>query len=361
MAIYKLLKSVAVFGVLALALMSASTVLAAPGYDNFANAMQISALPFSIGENSPDATNEVGEPTPNCFSSGSLNQTLWYRYTANTSQSLTASISVSGWGGVGFGVWAGDNLTSLTQVACAVDYPGSPSQAIFHVDAGKTYYFQVGTVSNSGTGFNFGLNVTPPPLAYFYANPFDPSTFDTVQFYDYSYDPLYQGFKSWAWDFGDGSNATGQSPAHRYASDGDYTVTLAVTTNDGRTASTSQTISVRTHDVSIIKFTVPNAAGPGQTRHATVEIKNNTNYGETVRVEFYKSVVGGYQLVGTLQQSVPVRSSNNTVSFDFSYTFTTEDAVLGKVTFKAVVSLVNARDALPADNQVIALPTKVNK
>jgi PKD repeat protein len=185
--------------------------------------------------------------------------------------------------------------------------------------------------------------------------------FDTVYFYNYSYDPAGQGFKSWAWTFGDGSTSTDVYPTHRYAVDGDYKVTLAVTTIDGRTGSASQTVFVRTHDVSIIKFTVPNAASPGQTRHAVVEIKNNTAYGETVRVDFYKSVAGGYQLIGSLQQSVPARPSNNTVSFDFSYTFTTDDAVLGKVTFRAVATIVNARDALPADNQIIALPTKVNK
>jgi hypothetical protein len=34
---------------------------------------------------------------------------------------------------------------------------------------------------------------------------------------------------------------------------------------------------------------------------------------------------------------------------------------MGKVTFRAVANLVDARDALPADNQAIASPTKVNK
>jgi hypothetical protein len=43
-----------------------------------------------------------------------------------------------------------------------------------------------------------------------------------------------------------------------------------------------------------------------------------------------------------------------------SYTFTSDDAALGKVTFEAVATIVNARDALPADNTATALPTKVN-
>jgi hypothetical protein len=51
---------------------------------------------------------------------------------------------------------------------------------------------------------------------------------------------------------------------------------------------------------------------------------------------------------------------SRTTSFDFSYTFTADDAVAGKVTFKVVATIVGARDAAPADNEAIALPTKVN-
>jgi hypothetical protein len=55
-----------------------------------------------------------------------------------------------------------------------------------------------------------------------------------------------------------------------------------------------------------------------------------------------------------------VRSGGRTTDFKFSYTFTSTDASLGKVTFKAVASLIGARDALPADNEAVALPTKVS-
>ena len=67
------------------------------------------------------------------------------------------------------------------------------------------------------------------------------------------------------------------------------------------------------------------------------------------------------QLVGSLTQVVPVRASNRTTDFSFSYTFADADAQIGKVTFKAVANLLGARDALPADNQAVALPTKVNR
>jgi hypothetical protein len=88
---------------------------------------------------------------------------------------------------------------------------------------------------------------------------------------------------------------------------------------------------------------------------------NSKRYVETVQVQLYKSVPGGYEWVGTLNQVVPKRPANRTTDFSFSYTFTAGDAQVGKVTFRAVASLVDARDALPADNEAISLPTKVTR
>ena len=234
---------------------------------------------------------------------------------------------------------------------------------MFHVDAGTTYYFQVGKLTSwdSEGSVQFRLEATPQPVADFWPSPYDPSTFDDVTFNNYSWDPANVGISSILWDFGDGTTATDPwSPNHRYAKDGDYTVTLTVNTPDGRTASTSRTVQVRTHDVAITKFTAPQSASAGQTRQLVVGI-NSKRYVEEVVVELHKSVPGGYQWVGTLKQTVPLRPSNRTTEFTFNYTFTKEDAVIGKVTFKAVAMIMNARDALPADNEAISMPTKVGK
>ncbi|MDI9633567.1 MAG: PKD domain-containing protein [Methanolinea sp.] len=47
-----------------------------------------------------------------------------------------------------------------------------------------------------------------------------------------------------AWDFGDGSSGTGEFPTHTYADDGDYTVVVTVTDDDGATARKSIVVSV---------------------------------------------------------------------------------------------------------------------
>src|SRR5262249_29157466 len=149
--------------------------------------------------------------------------------------------------------------------------------------------------------------------------------------------------------------------AHQYAKDGDYTVELTVTTIDGRTASTSQIVRVKTHDVSIARFLVPVAASVGQTRTITVGIRN-TRYPETVQVQLFKSTTTGFSFspIGTLTHSVPVVQGGRTTDFSFNYTFKSDDATVGKVSFEAVATIIGARDALPADNTAISLPTKIN-
>jgi len=116
-------------------------------------------------------------------------------------------------------------------------------------------------------------------------------------------------------------------------------------------------VAVRTHDVAFERFMAPESASVGQTRAVTAYVKNN-RYDETVRVELYKSVPGGFALVGSLTQLVVARP-NRTTEFPFNYTFTADDAALGKVTFKAVATIVNARDALTGDNTIISIPTTV--
>ncbi len=324
-----------------------------PANDNFSDAISIYTLPFSDMVDTSGASMEVGEPSSSCVSLDDLTSTVWYTFTPAESVSVSANASAPF--GTMVAVYTGSSLADLTEIGCRA-WGGLMT---FRADAGNSYYIQAGSLYGERGSLWFNLDFAPPPEANFYFYPYDPSTFDTVWFYDGSWDPAEVGIDSQMWDIGDGATAFGCCPSHRYASDGDYTVQLAIVTFDGRTASTSQTVQVRTHDVAITRVNAPRSAKSGQTRQITVEI-NNKRYPEMVEVQLYKSVPGGFEFVGGLIQQVPVRSSNRTTPFKFSYTFTSDDANIGKVTFKAIAILLNVRDALPADNEAIAPPTRVN-
>lgn len=324
-----------------------------PPNDDFANATTINALPFSNTVDATAATLETGEPTPSC-GFGAPSGTVWYAFTPGTSGSVSANVNASS---NVVAAYTGTSLTSLTDLGCR----SFGSVLTIHVDAGQTYYFQTGGLFGQRGTLTFNLIVTPPPQANFFFSPSDPSIFDIIQFFDQSFDPGNVGFTSEAWDFGDGTTATGCCPTHRYAADADYSVMLTVTTLDGRMASTSRLVHVKTHDVAITKFLVPQAANVGQTRMISAGI-STARYPETVQVQLLKSVPGSFDnfvLVGTLTQSVPVLPGNRTTPFDFNYTFTSDDAAAGKVTFKAVATVIGSRDAQSGDNTVVALPTVV--
>jgi PKD domain-containing protein len=327
-------------------------VVPPPPNDDFANARVITELPFGEDVDATAATVEAGEPLSSRCEAPPPSATVWYAFTPPVGESVTASI-----GGffANLRVYTGNSLSSLTEVTC-----NNGGGFTFRAAANTTYFFQLAPANPLGGGqVSFQLDVAPQPVANYVFFPSDPSMFDTVQFIDQSFDPGGAGLQSKTWDFGDGATGADCCPTHRYGTDGDYTVRLDVTTFDGRTASTSQVVHVSTHDVAITKFTVPASASSGQTRQISVGIKNS-RYPETVEVQLFKSVPGGFQFIGSLTQNVPVRSSNRTTGFDFAYLFTSDDAAIGKVTFKAVANLVGARDALPADNEAIASPTKVS-
>jgi len=199
--------------------------------------------------------------------------------------------------------------------------------------------------------------VTPWPVTDFWNDPAEPSIFDWTTFGLYGYAP-----ENWTcvWNFGNGItyDQCFAYQAARYEQDGDYTVSVQVTDEAGQVSSASRTISVRTHEIAITSVAVPQSARAGQTRQIVVYVRNS-RYTENVMLDLWKSTASGYTGVGSLTQFVPVRSANRTTAFKFSYTFTAEDARTGKVTFKAIATLLDHRDALPADNEVITLPIRV--
>ncbi len=53
---------------------------------------------------------------------------------------------------------------------------------------------------------------------------------------------------SWHWDFRDRTSSVASSPTHEYEEEGDYTVKLTVTDNDGGTDSVTHTITIGKDD-----------------------------------------------------------------------------------------------------------------
>jgi PKD repeat protein len=329
-----------------------------PPNDDFADALVIPSLPFADdGREMTPATVEVGEPASSCVAPPS-EKTMWYAFTPEESMSLTASFLGSVFA-TGIVAYTGDSLGTLTEVACEVPGDGFTPVLTFPVDAGSTYYLQVGAPGSQNEILFFQLMETPVPVADWVTGPSDPSTFDVVQFFSFSHDPGGVGITSESWDFGDGATAEGCCPQHSYPAEGDYDVTLEVTTGDGRSTAVTKTLHVETHDVAIRKVTVPSSARPGQTKSITVGL-TNTRHPETVQVELLRSEAGGlWQPVGVVTLPVPVQGKNKTTNVNFNYTFTQADALLGKVSFQAIVNTLGTRDAIPADNMITSLPTTV--
>ncbi len=81
------------------------------------------------------------------------------------------------------------------------------------------------------------------PVAAFSYSPSDPTTQDTVDFTDESYD-IDGNIRSWTWRFGDGEVSYERNPSHQYEDDGDYEVELSIRDNDGLKGSVSKKITV---------------------------------------------------------------------------------------------------------------------
>jgi len=191
------------------------------------------------------------------------------------------------------------------------------------------------------------------PVADFLFSPSDPSALESVQFSDASYDPAEAGITAVAWDLGDGTTAIGSSPTHRYGADGEYRARLTAATADGRTSSITRIVTVRTHDVAIVKLNVPSSVRPGETHPISVAVRS-ARYPETVQVELFRNAE--VEPLATLIQGL---AANEVVSFGFAYPFTVADASAVTVTFHAVATVVGARDAHPGDNVAVAPPTRV--
>jgi PKD domain len=337
-------KFAAFITVFVLALSSAQAVYAAPANDNFAGAIQITALPYNANADNTGATGETGEPT-DCVNTLPL-KTVWFSYTPSANSALMLFLSYP----TMIGIYTGNSVDSLGFVGCAPWYYG---QFSFVPQAGITYYFQLSDYFGNEGNLSFRLELAPPPQVNINYSPSDPSIYDNVSFYANIYDPAGIYGDAYDWAISDGTTDPSSQFSHQFAADGDYTVNLTFFTLDGRSNSANTVVQVRTRDIAINKLVVPQSARVNQTKAINVDIKNK-RYSDYVQVSLFKGLPGGgEQLIGTLTLYVPARATRPT-TFRFSYTYTAADASIGKVTFRAEANIVNGRDALPSDNQAIA-------
>lgn len=84
--------------------------------------------------------------------------------------------------------------------------------------------------------------VNLPPAAAFNCTT-NPQTDMDIEFTDNSVDPENRSL-SWFWDFGDGNTSELQAPTHKFATEGDYNVTLTVTDDENTTDTYTMTVPV---------------------------------------------------------------------------------------------------------------------
>ena len=130
---------------------------AAPSNDNFADRTAVT-LPFTDSQDTTNATEEVGEPQPDC--GYGVGKTVWYEYVPTSSGMVQVDTVGSDFDTV-LAIWTGDSLTTLTNVACDDDGAVEPgSMAIFPVTASTPYLIQVGGYDGEAGGLS--LRVGPP-------------------------------------------------------------------------------------------------------------------------------------------------------------------------------------------------------
>ncbi|MCH8994957.1 MAG: hypothetical protein IH959_08345 [Chloroflexi bacterium] len=129
------------------------------GNDNFADAWEISGLPFTGAQNTEGMTTEVGEPLSpetsstnpsNCIlaTPNEMGATVWYQFTPSESGVIFAETDDSNFDTV-LAVYTGSAIDALTVVICNDDRFGLQSEVTFQVTAGTTYYLQVGGFSTN--------------------------------------------------------------------------------------------------------------------------------------------------------------------------------------------------------------------
>ena len=165
---------------------------------------------------------------------------------------------------------------------------------------------------------------------------------------------------SYAWDFGDGDNAAGKTPAHSYAAAGTYTVKLKVTDNDGGTDTVEHDVTVTAPPASGLTFVGASHSDGGSKRFKQLTVPSAVREGDTMLLFFTRATsatwtgptgVSGWTQVDTLTNSTATSTvwRKTATAADANATVRMDNAAYGKGTLTlAAYSGVDPTDPIKA-------------
>lgn len=312
-----------------------------------------SAVPYDTRA----ATLQPGEATP-C--NAGANATVWYSFVAPPSGHVTMLTD----GMItGFALFRGSSPADLVYSGHCFQGAGS-----FGVTPGDTYLLQVATEHARTDLGTFDFYETPPLGMELHVFPSNPQTGETVFASLMPDGSGYSRLASCSFDFGDGSplvestDCVMASFAHAYAAGGVYTVTARATTEDGRSAVASTTVTVEAvdigADVGIAAVKVPFPIKVGKAKSIAVRVLP-TATPQSVVVTLSVSTAQGYQTIGSLTRTLP--AGKHGLTLRFRWVPTAKQAQLKKVTLRATVGFTdpNTHDTNPSDNELITRPFRI--
>lgn len=121
-----------------------------PANDDFNDALLITSLPYQDSVDTSGATVAPDDPDMGC-GAGVNSNTVWYRFSASSSQLVEANTFGSDYDTV-LAVFTGTR-GALNWIACNDDTAGTlRSQLLFEAEAGRTYYVEVADYGSPGGG-----------------------------------------------------------------------------------------------------------------------------------------------------------------------------------------------------------------